>query len=188
MNMKKLKKGEKGFTLIELIIAILITGIVASAITGTILYALNVNFSTANRMTAVRQVRNVGFWVSPDVQMARCVYPGGSSGFPLALNWTDWANNDTHAVIYTLEDMSSGEFKVLKRKHYIESELASTTIVAEYIDQAETSCVWECDCDCYWEEGCSNWADAQLTFTVTASVGGQNETREYEVKPRPGSQ
>jgi len=37
MKMKKLKKGEKGFTMVELLIAMLLTGIVATAITGTIL-------------------------------------------------------------------------------------------------------------------------------------------------------
>jgi len=187
--MKKLKKDEKGFTFIELLIAILLTGIVASAITGTILYVFNVNFSTANRMTAVRQVRNVGFWVTPDVQMAQCV--DTESEF-LKLTWTNWATNSTHDVIYTLEympSMPSGEFQVLKREHY-DSGLGSTTttIVAEYIDPVKTSCVWDCNCDCYWDEGCEDWDDAQLTFEVTATVGGQSETREYEVKPRPGSQ
>jgi len=185
MNIKKLKKDEKGFTFIELLIAILLTGIVASAITGTILYVFNVNFSTANRMTAVRQVRNVGFWVTPDVQMAQCV--DTESEF-LKLTWTDWATNYTHEITYSLEYMSSGELMMLKREHKIDSVLDSTTIVAEYIDPAEASCDWDCNCDCYWDgEGC-NWEDAQLTFEVTATVGGQSETREYEVKPRPGSQ
>ncbi len=187
MNMKKLNKDQRGFTMVELLIAMLLTGIVATAITGTILYALNVNFSIANRMSAVRQVRNVGFWISPDVQMAQCVEPSGGSGFPLTLSWTGWATNYTHEVIYTLENMPSSEFKRLQREHKIDSDPPSITIVAEYIDPAETSCVWDCDCDCFWDEDC-DWDDAWLTFTVTATVGGQNETRIYEVEPRPGSQ
>jgi len=177
MNIKKLKKDEKGFTFIELLIAILLTGIIASAITGTILYVFNLNFSTANRMTAVRQVRNVGFWVSPDVQMAKNVALGENQGFPINLTWTEWETGDLHEIIYSLEDMSSVEFKMLQREHnhYIDSELDSTTttIVAEYIDPAGTSFVPEGDA---------------FIFEVTATVGGQSETREYEVKPRPGSQ
>ena len=180
MKMKKLKKGEKGFTMVELLIAMLLTGIVATAITGTIFYVLNVNFSTANRMTAVRQVRNVGFWISPDVQMARNVEPGASSGFPLTLTWTDWASNDTHEVIYTLVDMSSGEFKRLQREHYIESVLDSTITVAEYIDPDQT--IIDPDQPCIFPD-CG-----AFIFTVTATVGGQNETRVYEVETRPGSQ
>ena len=180
MKMKKLKKGEKGFTLVELLIAMLLTGIVATAITGTILYVLNVNFSTANRMTAVRQVRNVGFWVSPDFQMAQGVEPGGSSGFPLTLTWTDLATNDTHTVIYTLENMPFGEFKRLQREHTGPDPL-SITIVAEYIDPDQTSV--DPDQPCNFPD-CGEFS---YTLTVTATVGGQNETREYEVKPRPGS-
>ena len=180
MNMKKLKKGEKGFTLVELLIAMLLTGIVATAITGTILYVLNVNFNTANRMTAIRQVRNVGFWISPDFQMARDVDPGGSQGFPLTLTWIDWATNDTHKVIYTLEDMSGG-FKRLQREHYINyPNLDSTITVAEYIDPGQT--IIDPDQPCIFP-----YCGA-FKFTVTATVGGQNETRVYEVETRPGSQ
>ena len=174
MKMKKLRKGEKGFTLIELLIAILLTGIVATAITGTILYVLNVNFSTANRMTAVRQVRNVGFWISPDVQMAKNVTPGGPSDF-LTLTWTEWETGYSHEITYSLEDMSSGEFKILLRSHSVNDGVPTVTPVAEYIDPAET--------DCDWDE-----ANDILTFEVTATVGGQSETRVYKVQPRPGSQ
>jgi len=178
--MKKLNRNQKGFTLIELLITILLTGIVATAITGTILYVFNVNFSTANRMSAVRQVRNVGFWVSPDFQMARDVDPGGSQGFPLTLTWIDWATNDTHEVTYKLEDMPSSEFKRLQREHYIASVLDSTIVVAEYIDPDQTSI----DPD----EACDFPFCGKFEFTVTATVGGQNETRIYEVETRPGSQ
>ena len=165
--------------MVELLIAILLTGIVATAITGTILYVLNVNFSTANRMTAVRQVRNVGFWISPDFQMARDVTPNGGPGILFTLTWIDWATNDTHEVIYTLENMPSGEFKTLKREHYIESAPDSTTIVAEYIDPDQTSI----DPD----EACNFPYCGKFKFTVTATVGGQSETRVYEVETRPGS-
>jgi len=190
MKMKKLKKGEKGFTMVELLIAILLTGIVATAITGTILYVLNVNFSTANRMTAVRQVRNVGFWISPDVQMARDVVPENNPATPelLTLTWIDLATNDTHEVIYTLENMPSSEFKRLQREHYIyidsEPELDSTITVAEYIDPDQTSI--DPGEPCYFPD-CGAF-NITFTVTVTATVGGQSETREYEVKPRTGSQ
>ena len=171
--MKKLEKDEKGFTFIELLTAILLTGIVASAITGMILYVFNANFTTTNRMAAVRQVRNVGFWVTPDVQMAKNWTTGGSSDF-LTLTWQEWDTGHSHEVTYSLVDMSSSEFKILKREHYDSgTESTTTTIVAEYIDPIETDCSLTGD---------------KLTFTVTANVGGQVETREYEVKRRPGSQ
>jgi len=174
MKMKKLKKDQRGFTLLELLIAMLLTGIITGSITMTILQVFNMNTRTSNHMTAVRQVQHAGFWVSPDVQMAQGVVTGGSPGVLLTLTWTAPGTGD-HEVIYTLEDMSGG-LQILWREHYIDiglgPELDSTTKVAEYIDPAETS---------FTPEG-----DAYI-FKVTANVGGQSETREYEVKPRPGS-
>ncbi len=186
----KLSKNQKGFTLIEVLIVILLTGIMSAAITGVILYVLNVNMATANRMTAVRQVRNVGFWVNPDFQMAEDIDTAddvGTSGLELiTLGWTDLATADEHKVVYTLEDMS-GEVDRLKREHYVketegEFELESVTIIAEYIDPDQTyidpatPCVFP------------NCALSSYTLNVTATVGGQSESREYEVQPRPGSQ
>jgi len=172
MNMKKLNKDQRGLTLVELLIAILLTGLITGGITMTIFQVFNLNTRTSNRMTAVRQVQHAGFWVSPDVQMAQPekIDDNPSGGEFLILGWTDGDDNE-HEVIYTLEDMSGG-FQILWRAHKKNSVLESTTKVAEYIDPAETS---------FTPEG-----DAFI-FKVTANVGGQSETREYEVKPRPGS-
>jgi len=175
MKMKKLKKGQWGFSLIELVIVIGLTGLIAGGLTLIIMRVFNMDASTRNDMTAVYQVRQAGKLVSEDILEAQIVNATGSSSFPLTLNWTGGATNYTHGVIYTLEDMAGG-LKILWRKQYINSVLNSSTKVAEYInsDPAKTSCAW-------------NTTNKVLTFTVTATVGGRSETRVYEVKPRPGS-
>ena len=171
MKMKKLKKDQRGVTMIELMMVIAATALIAGSITMTIMNMFNTNLRASNHMAAVSQVEHAGFWVSPDVQMALSVNASGGLGFPLTLTWVKGGTTDVHEVIYTLEDMPGG-LKRLQREHYIESELDSTIVVAEYIDPFQTSCVWD---------------SGQLTFTVTATVGAQSETREYEIKPRPGS-
>jgi prepilin-type N-terminal cleavage/methylation domain-containing protein len=172
MKMKKLKKNQRGFTLIELILVIGLTGLISGGITLTIMQVFNMDARTRNDMIAVYQVRQAGKLVSEDILEAQIVNAPVGSGFPLTLNWTDGATNYTHGVIYTLADMSGG-LKILWRKYYLNSALNSSIKVAEYInpDPTKTKCDWD---------------GKVLTFTVTATVGGQNETRVYEVKPRPG--
>jgi len=124
-------KNERGFTLVELIIAIAITAIITTGVTMTIFQVFTGNARSSNHMIAVRQVQNAGYWVSHDAQMAQLVVTTGVSGFPLILTWTDWDGTE-HQVTY---DIVNGD--ELKR-----SEGATETIVAKYIDPdpANTSC------------------------------------------------
>jgi hypothetical protein len=141
----------------------------------TIFQVFDTSSRTSNHMIAIRQVQHAGKQVSEDLLQAQRVDPDespGSSGFPLTLNWTDW-DDAQHKIVYTLENMPSGEFKILRREHKIDSVTDSTINVAEYIDLAETSCVQ---------------TGGAFTFTVTANVSGQSETRVYEVTPRSSSQ
>jgi hypothetical protein len=70
--------------------------------------------------------------------------------------------------------MPSGEFKRLLRSESINDGVPTVKPVAEYIDPDGTSCDWD-------------EVDRVLDFTVTATVGGQSETREEHVQPRSGS-
>jgi prepilin-type N-terminal cleavage/methylation domain-containing protein len=169
------QRDQRGLTLVELLIAILLAGIITSGITMTIFQVFNINSRTSNHMTAIRQVQHAGKQVSEDLLQAKRVEPGGSSGFPLTLNWTDW-DDEQHGIVYNLEDMPSGELKILWREHYINLSLNSTTNIAEYIDPAETSFIEDPE------------DPGAFIFTVTANVSGQSETRIYEIMPRAASQ
>jgi len=187
MNMKKLKKDQRGITLIELVIAIALTGVITAAITMSIFQVFNINTRTSNHMAAVSQVQHADKLVREDIMEAQNVDTGDDPGTPelelLTLTWKEGGTEIPHEVIYTLEDMSSGEFKILWRYYYINPDInsapVSTTKVAEYIDPDQTSCCCDCDGDC-------NCDDAVVIFTVTANVGGQSETKVYEVMPRAG--
>ena len=165
-----INKNQRGFTLIELMIAIAITGIITGGITMTIFQVFSGNARSSNHMTVVRQVQNAGYWISHDTQMAQNVVPDpGDTGFPLTLTWSDWDSGDVHQVIYTLLVNNK-----LQREHYTNLNLDATTIVAEYIDSIS--------CD---------FTGGVLTLTVTATLGTGSqeatETRVYEILPRPGS-
>ncbi len=170
-----LNRDQRGLTLLELIIAIALTVIVTAGITAVTLNALNIHLATTNRMTAIAQVRHVGFWLTPDVMMAQPdqIDTNRTSTKLLTLNWTAPASNVTNSLVYAFEAMAgSGEIARLKRAHYIGSNSTpdSVYVVAEYIDPTATSCRREGDA---------------VICTVTATVGKESVTKEYRVKPRP---
>jgi len=171
-GVRLIHNNQKGFTMIEVIIAIAVTAIITGGITMTIFQVFDGNTRTSNHMIAVRQVQNAGYWVSHDGQMAQSVEPtADSDGFPLTLTWADWDSGDVYQVVYSVVDNE------LQREHYTNLTPDATTIVAQFIDLA--------NCDFTDTNGDS--VDDTLILTITATVGTQSETRTYEVAPRPDS-
>jgi len=169
-------KNQKGFTLIEVLIAMVITAFITGAIAVAISQVFTGNARTSSHMTAVRQVQNTGYWISQDAQMAQNIVtednPDTAKLELVALTWTEYgADGDEHQVVYSLEDNE------LSREHYTNREPDSlpdtTTAVARHIDSITRQFV-----------------DGKLSLTVTAYVDGwkpASETRTYEVIPRPSS-
>jgi len=176
-------KSQRGFTLVELMLAIAITGVITGGITMTLFQVFDGSARTSNHMTAVRQVQNAGYWVSYHAQMAQDIVTVDDPATPgvtefLALTWKDRYDDD-HQVVYSLENRPSSSLRNLQGVHYINGEESDRTPVFEFIDPDpdQTSCVWD--------------GAGKLIFTVTATVGfgsqEQSETRIYEVTPRPVS-
>jgi prepilin-type N-terminal cleavage/methylation domain-containing protein len=179
MKMRKLHKGQRGFTLIEVLVVIVLVGLISAGITAAIMQVLTINHRASNHMIAVRQVQQAGKEVSKDTLQAQAVNATGSQGFPLTLTWEEWGANQTNLVVYDLVGIS-GEGKELQRSQTINDGDPTVIRVAQYIDPNpdQTSCSW-------------NNVTKVLTFTVTATVGNGPyeaiETRIYEIEPRPGS-
>jgi len=104
-----MKLGEKGFTLIELIVAVAIIALIGSATATATLQVLRVTGRNNEHMTAVRQVHNIGYWISRDAQMAQSVATDNLTEPDfLVLNWTEWNYADDpiyHSVTYFFEDL-----------------------------------------------------------------------------------
>jgi prepilin-type N-terminal cleavage/methylation domain-containing protein len=168
--------NQKGVTMVELLMAMAVSGIIAAAAGTTISQVFHLNARTSNHMVAVRQVQNAGYWVSRDAQMAQNVNTTAGNGFPVVLSWTQWDGSEDE-VTYSLEN-ASGTLKNLRRTYSVNSTSQSDTIVGQCVDPALTSCNYNSD-------------NNTLTFTITVTVGSgsrsENETRKYEVHPRPGS-
>ena len=172
-----MKQGEKGFTFVELIVAISIIALVSGAATAATFQFFRGAEYNNNHMTAVRQVQNAGYWISRDAQIAQSMTADNLT-LPdfLVLSWTS-ENSDEYQVVYILENMPDSELKKLQRNQSINGGANSTTFIAQYIDtdSEKTKC---------------ESANGTLTLTVTATVSAglqmESETRTYKVFPRPG--
>ena len=135
-RLRFLNKNQLGFTLIELMLAIAISGVITGAVTTTIYQVVTGNLRTSNHMTAVRQVQEAGYWVSRDTLMAQTVVLArDSDGFPLNLSWTQW-DGTVNEVTYTIVDDE------LRRARSTNGGVPSETTAAKFIDpdSAKTKC------------------------------------------------
>lgn len=171
-----MKQGEKGFTLIEVLVVVFIMALIAGAATMTISQVLGITKNSNDRTTAIRQVQNAGYWISRDSLMAQTVTtdddPGTLELEFITLSWTAWEDNDVHKIVYTFEDMPTG-LKKLKRQHLVYDinglEIGNDMmyIAKNIIDSASFSV-----------------EDGVWILSIGARSGTKTENREYEIIPR----
>jgi prepilin-type N-terminal cleavage/methylation domain-containing protein len=169
-KLKSFSKNRAGFTLIEMIAAIAITGIISMGVSLAIGQVLNQTTRNNDYTTASRNAMNALHWISRDALMAQTI--NGTAGFPLtqdlSLKWSGW-NNSSYTANYTV---TNGQL----RRIYSDGTNVTTTVIAEYINPAEgmTSCV-------------SN--NGTVTITITSSVGEGAKvidiTKVCEISSRP---
>ena len=169
-----ISKSQVGFTIVELMLALAISGVLSTGVTMTLFQMVTGSARTSNHMTAVRQVQNAGYWVSRDAQLMQgepiIVTDGGGQLVSVTLSWIDW-NDTLNTVIYTFEGTDEGT-------ELWRDDGAQPALIARFIDPAPTKTM----CD---------FSGGVLTFTVTVTVGSgsqeQSESRVYRIVPRPGS-
>jgi len=173
--MRNKRLNQKGFTLVELVIAISIATLVVAAAVAIWFQLTSVSARNSDYMAAYGHVQNAGYWFSRDGVQAQEVQaddPETPEIEPddlltpeielLILDWVDWEGVE-HNVVYTLE----GDPGELRRT----VDGGSPILVAQYIDPApaKTSCTWDGE---------------TLTLEITAQVGDNSATRTYKAEPR----
>lgn len=169
-----INKNQRGFTLIEMLVALAITGLISTGVTMSIFQVLNTNHQVSSRMIAITQVENAGYWITRDAKMAQSIVAAEN----LTLAWGGWEYEsaiDTYKVCYTHADSELWRHQEVTTDIYnSDGDLVETTesqnsmLVAEHI----TAITPSMDVN-------------KLTVSVTASVGEIEEERTYEITPRP---
>ena len=163
-------KGQRGFTLIEVIAALAITGLIGVGVSTATVQVLNQSTRNGDYTTASRHTMNAIYWVSRDAQMSQTIEPEGASGFPLKLSWTEWDNSE-HQVTYSIEDDK------LRRSYSIDSGEPTQTVVAQYINSVSGNTTCEL-------------SGGVLMIRITTTVGDGTHAisvaKVREITPRPG--
>jgi prepilin-type N-terminal cleavage/methylation domain-containing protein len=184
----KVTKNQRGFTFIELIIAVAITTLIIGGIASALFQVFNVNTLNSNHMAATRQVQNAGFWISQDSQMAQIVDTADVIGTDeieiLFLSWTGWGYDidgdkgtdyvevgyyydATTSEIWRSEEITTTVYN--DNGQLIDTAISSSLIrVAQFITSATTAL-----------------SGSKIELTIVAEVGDTSEQRTYEVLPRP---
>ncbi len=173
-----MKPGEKGYTLIELLIAITIMAMASAAAGAGIFQIISNTERNSNHMAAVLALQNADQRISQDAQTAQSVTADNLTPPDfLVLSWIDGNSGDEYQITYTLENMPGSALKELRRNQSVNSSANATALVAQYIDSnpAKTSC---------------NLTGGILSLTITTIVGNgasiASETRTYQIVPRSG--
>ena len=195
---RRLRGNEKGFSLIELLAAVVIMGVLGIAIGGVLIQLQRANRIT-HEMTAVRQVQAAGDMVSLDGLQAQSIVMGSgmtdSAGF-LQLSWIgEWTDDEgdynlrARDITYYLEDEDGDGSFVLRRYEITEwtvdgddiSPDPTDAVVARNLDASEMSCEWTDT------TGDGNPDTETFAFTVVSVVGTRTEERTYDITPRPAN-
>jgi len=154
----KLKRNQKGFTLIEVLVAVGILGAIMGVMAMTVVTIMIISPKSNDQVIALRQVQNAGYWISRDVLGAKEVSPDETGVF-LAIDW----DGDDYDVNYVFNGNE------LRRQL---NGASPGTLIAEYIDLGATTGSWDDEAN-------------KLSVTIRASLGEAAVERTYEVSPRP---
>ncbi|MBA7712124.1 hypothetical protein ES703_121094 [subsurface metagenome] len=163
-----MKKSQKGFTLLEILLVLAVGGILLVGIITTILQTTAITVESRTQITALEDIKKVAFRVSKDIRMAATtnLEDGGPVVDSLTLDWASWYDENgeplnydengeitpvPHSISYT--PPSGGE---LQRNYD-----GALTTVGSYISNIKFSL-----------------KDNIITVTITSSPTGNAETAE----------
>ena len=168
-------RNERGLTLVELLIALALGGLLAAGITVGIFQIVTIPSGTSAHMTAVKQVESAVHWIRQDTWRAQGIIDidkDEDSGFPLTLTWVEWEGDSAvHVVSYSITEDGN-----LIRTLSVDGGDPVPAIVARHIeDNGEMTRIRQ--------------TGTGLELTITATVPGfrvGTETRVVEISRRTG--
>jgi prepilin-type N-terminal cleavage/methylation domain-containing protein len=178
LSLKRTCRAKRGFTMVEVLVAVIITAIIGGVLATSVVQMITVNVSNGNHMDSIKQVENALHWINRDAQMAKTITldQNSISHFPLEISWNSWDANpvtqviDEYHVSYRIENGN------LVRRYWMNdsAEAAATSLTVAY--HVDTSAADKSYC---------SYSDGSLTVVLTSisnGFAGASETRTLHVK------
>lgn len=173
-----IKARKRGFTLVEVIVAIAILAVIMAPLGMTVAQIYRTNQLGQNRTLAIRQVQNVGQYISRDaLQATDAITLGGINGFTLTFteDLARYGIGSLRVVSYSID--GSGN---LTRSETIGGVTTSFVIASDIVFDP---LIVDNTAPTYFRQ-----VGAVFELKVTADVGAGStagtETRFYKVEPR----
>lgn len=159
-----LKVNEKGFTLVEILVALTIATAIMGVMAAAVITIVKTTAQNDEWNVNMRQVQNAGYRITRDALQAQSVSTSMTGVF-LNLYWSDWGGNSDNVSYYFVGN-------TLWRNL---NNSPKPTLIAQYIVlPPATTCSWNSD-------------NQSLTVTIRASLHGTRFIQQtYQISPRPG--
>jgi prepilin-type N-terminal cleavage/methylation domain-containing protein len=179
--LKMMGKKQKGFTLVELLVAMAIAAIIIPAVIYLFINSMSENSRVTDQTMATNQIKNAINYVAKDTVASGSVAVTNSN-FPLTLTWITYpTERTTFSYSYVNTTLRNGVLTgTLQRNEYENdgsgnAQLKSSMNVATNVNESLTNCVWVPP---------SGGNNGNLTVNITISMGTINESRSITVSPR----
>lgn len=170
-----MKSSERGFLVIELVVVIGISAIIALGAGMTTVQLITSTQRNNDQLAAANHAQKAGDWISQDVMMSQNVTLGDDGGTAdiefASLVWKDWQTGDTHTIRYIWLDSSDSLQKL--QRNYVTRDVDEviidnkTTLVADNIYSANLT-----------QQG-NLWQ-----LAVQARSGQKSVSRQYQIAQR----
>ena len=170
LNARKI--NPRGFTLLETMIALCITGFVALSIVTTIYQLQGIGNAHYAHIMSVKQVENAIHYMNRDIQQSQKI-DFNTGGNWLTLSWTSF-DNVQHQITYKFNNVVNNVGDLVRNDGTTNSTVAKCINTSP----AFTSSSYD---------SASHKVTLQLTSTFKSGDKQNTETRNLSIIPRPGS-
>ncbi|MCX6003497.1 MAG: type II secretion system protein [Chloroflexi bacterium] len=141
-KLRAVSKDQRGFTLLELVVGILMAAIIGSAALATLFQVIAWNSKTNTSLAATTEIESAVGWISRDVQEAQKV-SGTDADYFLRLESVDWESGASNNIYYKIvgdelrrsEDSTFLVFLVVARHIVSDPADPNHTFCSELMDQ-----------------------------------------------------